>query len=331
VVALQGAGADPSFAIGGALNEAGSNAHAGSGELFVAEADESDRSFLAYRPDLAVVTNVDLDHPDVFAGPDEVDAAFDAFLARRAPGVPAIVCLDDPGGARLAARAAPPVITYGEDPHADVRVVVAAARTARLRSGGEDLVAYTLAVPGRHNLLNAAAALAVCRWAGADLEAAAGALATFTGAMRRFQHLGTVAGVQVVEDYAHHPVEVRATLAAAREGAPGRVLLVVQPHRFSRTLVLGAELGRAAAAADVVIVTDVYGADEQPVPGVSGALVADAARAAGANVVWQPHLGDVAAEVAALAESGDLVLITGAGDVTQVGPALLTLLGERRG
>lgn len=326
VVGLQAAGADPSFAIGGALNESGSNAHAGSGRLFVAEADESDRSFLAYRPDVAVITNIEHDHPDVFDGLADTHRAFAQFLERRRPGAPAVLCLDDPGTADLVG-AIDDVVTYGEDPRADVRLVVD-ERGARLRRGGEDLVAFSLALPGRHNLLNAAAALTVCWLCDADVDAAATGLASFAGAQRRFQRLGSAAGVQVVDDYAHHPTELRATLAAARAVVDGgRVVLVVQPHRFSRTVVLGAELGRAAAAADVVVVTDVYGADEEPVPGVTGEVVADAAREAGANVRWVPHLTDVPAELRDLVREGDLVVVTGAGDVNRVGPALLALLG----
>ena len=329
VVALQAAGLDPSFSIGGALNDAGSNAHAGTGDVFVAEADESDRSFLAYESDLAIVTNVELDHPDTFADLAAIEGSFRDFLARRRAGGIALCCTDDAGAAALAQAATPPVLTYGEDPAADVRLLVAADGTGRVRFADGGSVPLALRVPGRHNLLNAVAALAVCRWAGADLAAAADGLAAFTGAQRRFQRLGQQAGVDVVDDYAHHPTELRATLAAARSLGPRRILVVVQPHRYSRTAVLGAELGRAAAGADLVFITDVYGAGEPAVPGVSGALVADAARRAGARVRYVEHLSDVVPAVVADAQPGDLVLVTGAGDVTQVGPALLLALGDQ--
>lgn len=329
VVALQAAGYDPSFSIGGQLNETGTNAHAGSDDVFVAEADESDRSFLAFRPDLAVVTNAELDHPDEFHDDDDVREAFREFLARRAPSAPAVLCLDDPGAVSLLATAAPPVTTYGEDPRADVRLVHDGA-PPRVRLPDGRVVTLELAVPGRHNRLNATAALAVCHWVGADVAAAAHGLALFTGALRRFQRLGTEAGVTVVDDYAHHPTELRTTLAAARSVTDGRIVLVVQPHRYTRTQVLGAELGRAAAAADVVVVTEVYASSEAPIPGVSGRIVADAAEAAGARVVWQPHLGAVAGDVAAVTAPGDYVLVTGAGDVTQVGPAVLSRLRSHR-
>ena len=331
VVGLQAAGGDPSFAIGGQLNEAGTNAHAGTDGRFVAEADESDRSLLAYAADVGVVTNAELDHPDQFSDDADIFDVFREFLSRRRPDGLALMCLDDAGSAQLAREVAAPVTTYGEDPGADVRLVVEGPGAGRVRIDGQDVARLDLQVPGGHNLLNATAALAVCHHEGVDVEAAADGLRAFTGAARRFQVLGTERGVTVVDDYAHHPTELRATLSAARSREPRRVVLVVQPHRYSRTRVFGAELGRAAAAADVVVVTDVYAASESPEPGVSGRLVADAAGAAGARVVWQPHLAEMPDTLAQLVEDGDLVLVTGAGDVNQVGPALLATLGGRGG
>jgi UDP-N-acetylmuramate--alanine ligase len=324
VVALHGAGLDPTFAIGGELNESGTNAHAGQDALAVAEADESDRSFLEYAPDVAVVTNVEHDHPETFLDLDDVVATFEAFLARRTAGGPAIVCVDDPGARRLVATVAGPIVTYGTDPGAEVRLVEREDRCEVVVDGRTHPL--VLAVPGRHNRLNALAAIAACRALGVEVEAALAGLRRFAGAARRFQTVGLIDGVRIVDDYAHHPTELRATLAAARSLEPARVVCVVQPHRYSRTAVLGAELGRAAAGADIVVVTDVYGAGERPVPGVSGSLVAEAARAAGARVVHEPHLSAVADVLAALVQPGDLVLITGAGDVTQVGPSLLARL-----
>jgi UDP-N-acetylmuramate--alanine ligase len=327
VVAMQSAGRDPSFAIGGSLNESGTNAHAGSDPVFVAEADESDRSFLVYRPDLAVVTNVEHDHPDEFHDLDAVAEAFRAFVDRRSVGAPALLCADDPGASALAEVTADPVVLYGVDPGAEVRTVVGGDGQHSLRYDGEEVARFSLGVPGGHNVLNATAALATCVLLGIDPAEAAPGLARFTGAARRFQVLGTAAGVTVVDDYAHHPTELRATLAAARTRDAKRVVVVVQPHRYSRTQSFGEELGRAAAAADVVICTDVYAAGESAVPGVTGRVVAEAAMAAGANVRFRAHLSDVVDELVGLASEGDLVLTTGAGDVTQVGPALLSRLG----
>jgi UDP-N-acetylmuramate--alanine ligase len=325
VVAMQAAGRDPSFAIGGSLNESGTNAHAGTDGVFVAEADESDRSFLVYRPDLAVVTNLELDHPEEFTDEAAVDRSFDEFLDRRAPDAPAWLCIDDPGTTRLAERH-DRIRSYGTDPRADLRLVAGDDGRHRLRFEGSEVAALELAVPGRHNLLNAAAAIAVCLELDIDPATAAAGLQRFTGAARRYQRLGSAGGVSVVDDYAHHPTELRATLSAARGDGADRVVLVVQPHRYSRTRVLGAELGRAAAGADLVIVTEVFGSSEPPVPGVSGRTVADAAEAAGASVTYVPHLTDVVDHLVGTVRDGDLVLVTGAGDVTQVGPALLARL-----
>ena len=327
VVSLHAAGVDPTFAIGGELNEAGTNAHAGSDPVAVAEADESDRSFLAYEPDIAIVTNVELDHPEVYGGLEDVLDAFVAFLARRRPGGHAVICIDDPGARALLARIDGPVTTYGTSADADVRIVQRDGTTQILIAGTARPI--ELAVPGDHNLLNAAAAVAAAHLLGAPVDAALEGLSRFRGAARRFQHLGEVDGVLVVDDYAHHPTELRATLAAARTLDPGRVICVVQPHRYSRTAMLGEELGRAAAGADLVVVTEVYGAGEDPVPGVNGLLVARAAEAAGARVRHEPHLASVADALADEVRPGDLVLVTGAGDVGQVGPALLTRLTGR--
>jgi UDP-N-acetylmuramate--alanine ligase len=325
VVAMQAAGRDPSFAIGGSLNESGTNAHAGTDGVFVAEADESDRSFLVYSPDVAVVTNLELDHPEEFADEAAVDRSFDEFLDRRAPDAPAWLCIDDPGTTRLAERHER-IRSYGTDPRADLRLVAGDDGRHLLRFEGREVAALELVVPGRHNLLNAAAAIAVCLELDIDPATAAAGLQRFTGAARRYQRLGSAGGVSVVDDYAHHPTELRATLSAARGDGADRVVLVVQPHRYSRTRVLGAELGRAAAGADLVIVTDVFGSSEPPVPGVSGRTVADAATAAGANATYVPHLTDVVDHLVGMVRDGDLVLVTGAGDVTQVGPALLARL-----
>ncbi|MEX2324670.1 MAG: UDP-N-acetylmuramate--L-alanine ligase [Nitriliruptoraceae bacterium] len=325
VVALQAGGLDPSFAIGGSLNERGTNAHAGTDPIFVAESDESDRSFLVFEPDLAVVTNIELDHPDEFRDLDEVIEVFETFLHRRTDNGSAVVCSDDPVVARVAEQIAGRVLRYGSGPQADVRVVTDGER-CRVRHQGRDVAEFTLRVPGHHNVLNATAAVAVCLAIDVDPADAAAGLERFTGVARRFQVLGSAANITVVDDYAHHPTELRATLAAARTQASHRVVTIVQPHRYSRTAALGAELGRAAAAADVVVVTDVYASSEAPIPGVSGQLVADAAKNAGANVVYVPHLADVADEVVALLQPGDLVVVTGAGDVTQIGPALLDRL-----
>lgn len=333
-VCLQAAALDPSFAIGGTLHDGTTNAHHG-GEVFVAEADEAYGSFLALTPDCAVVTNVEYDHHDHYPDRRAVDDAFVAFLAKRPSDAPAILCADDEGAMRLADRVGGVVRTYGEHPEAWMRVVDCVHEPTesrfRLRREGVDLGDFRLRLPGRHNVLNATAAVAAASWAGADTEAVREGLARFTGAQRRFQRLGTASGVSVVDDYAHHPSELTATLAAARQAQPsGRVVAVFQPHRYSRTAALGSELGAALADADLAVVTDVYAAGEQPVPGVTGALVAGAAREGGTDVRYVGPGDDLAQTVADLVESGDLVLTLGAGDITELGPVLLRRLEGRR-
>ena len=329
-VALQSAGVDPSFAIGGMIHEQGASAHHGLGDVFVAEADESDRSLLVYRPDCAIVTNVELDHHDVYDGLEDVLATFEQFLQHRTDGAPAIVCADDAGARTLAAAVASPVVTYGQSSDADVQVTALAldaeASRCTLLRNGQHFADLVLRVPGLHNLLNATAALVAVDWAGADLAAAIEGLAHFGGAQRRFERIGTSGGVAVIDDYAHHPTEITATLAAARQAADGRLIAVFQPHRYSRTAALAGDLGRSLGGADVAVVTDVYAAGEAPEPGVTGQLVADAAAAAGVATSYVPALSDVPAAVAAMARRGDLILTLGAGDITAVGPLLLDAL-----
>jgi UDP-N-acetylmuramate--alanine ligase len=335
-VILERAGLDPTYVIGGDLNESGSNARSGNGELFVAEADESDGSFLLLSPEIAVVTNVEEDHLDFFSGRDEIEAAFAEFC-RRASVV--VACGDDPAARRVIEVAAVPAVTYGEGPQSDVRLedveVRATGGTCMLHwEGGATRVDVPL--PGRHYLLNAAAAIAVARHVGVDPADAAAALATFRGVRRRYEHRGSSAGTEFIDDYAHHPTEIAATLASARAatsaGGDGtrRIVAVFQPHRYTRTAAMWRELGSSLADADLAVVTDVYAAGEMPVPGITGKLVVDAlAEAApGKRIVYLPHRADLASFLAREVRPGDLVLTLGAGDVTMVGEETLARLGS---
>lgn len=338
---LQSSGLDPSFAIGGMLTEAGTSAHHGTGQVFVAEADEAYGSFRWLTPDAAVVTNVEHDHHDHYASLKDVHHAFREFLDRRPRGPdgqhtgPAIVCGDDPGARELLAHVAAPVVTYGEGPDADMRItdmeLAPDESRFRLWASGEDLGGFRLRLPGRHNVGNAAGSVAAALWAGADADAIRSALASFAGAQRRYQRLGIAGGVTVVDDYGHHPTELAATLAAARQTSPaGRVVAVFQPHRYSRTAALGPALGAALAGADVAVVTDVYAAGEAPVPGVTGRVVAEAASAQGVQTHFVPAGGELLETVAGVVSEGDLVLTLGAGDITELGPVLLRHLEGRR-
>jgi UDP-N-acetylmuramate--alanine ligase len=352
-MALRATGTDPSYAIGAELTATGVNAYAGGGNDFVLEADESDGAFLAYSPHAAVVTNVDADHLDVWGTPEAYAAAFAGFVDRIQPGGFLVCCLGDLGAARLADLAA----TRG---HNVVRVALAdAPGSEQADLVAEDLElagsssAFTvraaadahawlsppaasgrvrLQVPGRHYVLDSLAALAVGLRLGHDLPTLATGLGRYTGSSRRMEAKGLRAGVQVYDSYAHHPVEIAADLAGARSVAgTGRLVVAYQPHLVSRTRLLGAAMGLALGAADVVVVTDVYVAREDPDPEVTGRLVAAAVPLPAERVHYVPHLADVAKALTGLARPGDLVLTLGAGDITTVGPQLLELLPDEPG
>ncbi len=338
VVALEGAGLDPSFAVGGELAKHATNAHHGSGEVFVAEADESDGSFIVYRPEVAIVTNVQPDHLDFYLNFKVVQAAYDVFVSTIGPHGLLVTCADDDGAVELARRARAAqvrVFTYGFAADADLVLsehVDGLSSTVRL-TDGPATYELRLAVPGRHNALNAAAAYAAAvHGLGQEPQGVLAGLASFTGTRRRFEPKGEAGGVVVFDDYAHNAGKVTAvveTAAGLVEGT-GRLVVVFQPHLYSRTRDFAQQLGAGLSPADVVLVMDVYAAREDPVPGVSGALVADAVHRAraGVEVHYVPSWGEVAALAASLVRPGDLLLTVGAGDVTMIGPEVLRLLHE---
>ncbi|WP_030665055.1 UDP-N-acetylmuramate--L-alanine ligase [Streptomyces rimosus] len=334
-VSLTSLGLSPSYAIGGDLDAPGSNAEHGSGEIFVAEADESDRSFHKYAPEVAIVLNVELDHHANYASMDEIYESFETFAARIRPGGTLVISADHPGAreltSRLTGRLDIDIVTYGEAEDADVRVLKINQRgltsevTVALANG--KVLTFTVSVPGRHYALNAVAALAAGTALGLPPHNLASALGTYTGVKRRLQLQGEAAGVQVIDSYAHHPTEMTADLEAIRGAAAGsRVLVVFQPHLFSRTQELGKEMGEALALADASVVLDIYPAREDPIPGITSALIIDAAQAAGARVTAEPDKSAVPEVVAGMARPGDLVLTMGAGDVTELGPQILARL-----
>lgn len=331
-VVLQYAGADPSYCIGGQLITTGLGADEGSGDVFLAEADESDGSFLRYTPYLAIVTNVEADHLDNYGGFEKVKENFAAFVDRIEPGGILVAGIDDPVARDLAVAAAArgvTVRTYGEAADADLRVTGFTPRGLGSSFEIDGLGRVELTVPGRHNALNATAAVAAALALGNDFTAVRDGLAMFGGAMRRLELKGDVAGVQVFDSYAHHPTELTADLEATRDyaGERGRIVAVFQPHLYSRTRFFAAEFGMALGLADVAVVLDVYGAREDPEPGVTGQLIADAVPAGTAQVVYEPDLGAVPARVASLTRPGDIVITLGAGDVTKLGPLILERLG----
>ncbi|MEV5539473.1 UDP-N-acetylmuramate--L-alanine ligase [Saccharopolyspora shandongensis] len=331
-VALQHCRFDPSFAIGGDLNESGANAHHGDGSIFVAEADESDGSFLVFSPSVAVVTNVEPDHLDHHGTAEAYIAVFDEFVQRIEPGGVLIACADDAGSAALADKAAAlgiRVRRYGKSVtgEGDARLVEYRAEhgsgVATVELGGER-VDVQVAVPGEHMAGNAVAALLAGLELGAPLGGLLDGLAAFGGVRRRFEFKGRADGVRVYDDYAHHPTEVDAQLRAARPVVgDGRLIVVFQPHLFSRTAAFAGEFATALGLADEVVVLDVYGAREDPEPGVTGKLIADEVRLPPGKVHYEPSFTAAAPLVAGLARPGDLVLTMGAGDVTMLGPEIL--------
>lgn len=366
VTALQQCGAAPGYVIGGTLVSTGLGAEDGTGELFVAEADESDGSFLQLAPEAAVVTNIEPDHLDNYASLADIAAAFERFADRISPGGLLVTCADDAGATGLAAavRAAgrsahaggswpsgsgvsphgpvPPgpalrLRSYGLSPAADYRVTRVTPHgmgvSFELCDGPREPFGITLGIPGRHNALNAAAALAVAAELGFPLTLAAAGLAAYRGARRRMELTGEADGVRVLDSYAHHPTELAADLASARDilagtgQGDGRVIAVFQPHLYSRTRIFAADLGAALGLADAALVLDVYAAREDPEPGVTGRLVADAVP--GGRVEYLADKGAVPGVVAGMAKPGDLVLTMGAGDVTAVGPLIVAALRAR--
>jgi UDP-N-acetylmuramate--alanine ligase len=329
---LEHAGHDPTYLIGGDLNESGSGARAGEGTVFLYEADESDGSFLLGTPDIGIVANVDVDHVDFYpGGQQEIERAFAEFAMRCAR---IVACLDD-AGARAALRLAQvEAVTYGSDPAADLRLQVESlgpeGADGELIVQNGERVHLSLRMDGAHNLRNASAAVATAQELGVDPSEAAQALATFDGIHRRFELLGSARGAEIYDDYGHTPAEMAVTLETARRKEPDRLIALVQPHRYSRVGALWRELGASVAGADLVLVTDIYGAEQAPIPGVTGQLVADGVRLAapGKRVVYLPHRPDVVDYLAQELGPGDLVVTMGCGDVWMLGQAVLERLGE---
>ncbi len=337
--ALLHLGARPSFALGGELAEQGTNAALGDGSDFVAEADESDGSFLVYHPDVAIITNVQPDHLDFYGDYATVQEAYAEFARTVRAGGLVVACADDEGSARLAAAlrdeggASPRVVTYGFDASADVRlsdpVLEGHGARATLTVDGS-VHELRLRVPGRHNLLNAAAAFAAATLGcGHDPAAVLDGLAAFGGTRRRFEVRGEVDGITVVDDYAHNAGKVRAVVATASEIArPGRLLVIFQPHLYSRTSDFAAEFAAGLAPADDITLLDIYGAREDPVPGITSEIVADPLRALGRPVAVREASAAVA-HVVDQARPGDLVMTVGAGDVTALAGQIVTGLQQR--
>jgi UDP-N-acetylmuramate--alanine ligase len=332
---LSGGGLDPTVVVGGRVDALGSNARLGTSQYLVAEADESDRSFLKLSPILAVITNLDREHMDTYSSTEDIDAAFVEFMDRLPFYGAATACIDNPQLRAILPRVRRRVFTYGESIDADFRLHLLPNRpdchaTFDVSLKGLLLGPFTIHVPGRHNVLNATAAIAVGIQLGCTPAAIAKGLATFRGVDRRFQVKGNVAGITVVDDYGHHPTEILATLRAARDCGYKRIHIVFQPHRYTRTRDLQPEFAAAFADADTVQVLDIYAASEEPIEGITGEALAQAIAAheakSGKQVTYAPSIAEAIQGIVAAAQTGDVILTQGAGSVSQIAPQLLEAL-----
>jgi UDP-N-acetylmuramate--alanine ligase len=330
-VALQACGVDPSFAIGGTISASGSNAHRGTGEYFVAEADESDGSFIEYKPFGAIVTNIEHDHVDFFATPADVTAAFDDFAATISLDGFLVYCADDSGSQSLGNRVKNIAsISYGEDSESDLHIdqVELSAKSSRARAlwNGKSIGHLELNVPGRHNIDNAAAALAVGLHLGLPAGGLLAGLASFAGTGRRFELKGTVHGIRVIDDFGHHPTEIRVTLDAARRYAgDGRLLVIFQPHRYSRTQAFMTEFASSLSLADTVILLEIYAASEKPIAGISSEVIAQSMH----NGIYIPNFVEATDAITEMAKPGDVIMTLGAGDVSSLGLIIIDGLTKR--
>ena len=328
---LAAGGLDPTVVVGGRVDALGSNAKLGASQFLVAEADESDRSFLKLSPILAVVTNLDREHMDCYRDMADVEQAFLTFMD-KVPFYGAVTaCLDNPQLAAMLPRVHRRVLTYGVASEADYRLEFLESQPGsfncfRVVTKSGALGPFELHVPGRHNVLNATAAVAIAHQLEVSPEEIAVGLRSFRGVDRRFQRRGTAHGVTVVDDYGHHPTEIRATLAAARESTRGRIHVVFQPHRYTRTRDLLDEFGAAFADADFVVVLPIYAASEEPLPGITAELLAE--RVNGPRVQFTPDFPSAISAICSEARDGDLVLTLGAGSVSQIGPQILASLEQ---
>ncbi|MGZ4206233.1 MAG: UDP-N-acetylmuramate--L-alanine ligase, partial [Actinomycetota bacterium] len=329
---LQRAGLDPTFLVGGEVNERGTNAHDGVGEWLVAEADESDGSFLWLGPEIAVVTSIEADHLDYYGTEADVRETFGAFMENVLPEGAIVACIEDAGVRSVIPRVDRRFVTYGlaDGEWTANRAPANGGQEMIVRRHGAVVGTIALPVGGAHNALNALAAVAAATEVGVAFDVVADALGKYGGVRRRFERRGVAAGVTVIDDYAHNPSKVRAAIAAAREQSPVRLVAVFQPHLYSRTRHLGKDLCAALSGADIVVVTDVYGAREDPQPGITGKIVVDGLldEAPRRSVAYLPKRGDIVPYVTGRARPGDLVLTIGAGDVTMLCDEILLKLEE---
>ncbi|MDR2005631.1 MAG: UDP-N-acetylmuramate--L-alanine ligase [Acidaminococcales bacterium] len=328
------AGLDPTVLIGGEVASLGGNARCGKGQYLIAEADESDGSFLKFFPYLSIVTNIENDHMDYYRNMDRMNAAFTQFIAQTAPEGAAVLCFDDARLRLIAKETGRRVISYGIAEEADYQACNisygADGTTYDLYFQGKFLCELKLIIPGRHNVLNSLAVVAAARFMGLDAERIAPPLASFRGVKRRFELKGKIDGITVVDDYAHHPSEIKNTLAAAAQKNPSRLIGVFQPHRYTRTKLLKEEFGQAFALCDRLVLTDIYAAGEEPIQQINGrTLLYEIQKTRRNGVVYQPDIEAAAGYLENVVQPGDLIITLGAGDIYKAGELLLSRLKKR--
>ena len=334
-VALQATGADPSFAVGGTINTAGTNAHSGSGSIFIAEADESDGSFLAYKPSGAIITNVELDHVDHFADEEAVFKVFEQFISSIQANGFLVACGDDAGVKQLLDRITRDdlkILLYGQGENNDFQIqriqLKPLSSTATISSTGRKVGELNLSVVGEHNLLNALAAFTAATALNMPEDKLFTGLNSFTGTRRRFELKGEVSGIKVIDDYGHHPTEIIATLTAAKNLAQSaRVLVIFQPHRYSRTAAFFEQFSAALSKADFTFLLEVYAAGEKAIPGVSSLMIARNMNQS--KVRFEPAMLEVVSDITKMAKSGDVIIMLGAGDVSSLSEPILQSLADR--
>ena len=327
--ALIGAGLDPVVMVGGKVPEIGGNARAGAGSYFVSEADEFDRSFLNLHPEIAVITSIEMEHLDTYRDLQDIVQAYEEFVNQVNDFV--VLCVDDPTVRTLRNRVTPRVVTCGLPSEVEVSgrdlSLMGSGSWFKVFLKGTEIGDIRLRCPGVHNVKNALAATTVALEIGVDFTSIKNALESFTGVERRFETLGQKKGITVIDDYAHHPTEITATLDTARSLCPNRLIAVFQPHLYSRTRDFASAFGKALCVADLIVVTDVYAARESPVEGITGELIVEAATAAGAtNAVYTSDMAEVPGELSGRLHPGDLVVVMGAGDIRIAGEGLLERL-----
>ncbi len=329
---LADCGLDPTFFVGGEFQGKGPGAGLGTGEYSVAEADESDASFLELNPYIAIVTNIEDDHLDYYESVENIQRAFKQFLTQVKPGGFAVVCGDDTCIKKIIKETDVKTISYGEEESNDYYLrnwnAKGIGSIFEVYSKGKYLTSIELSVPGKHNALNALSTIITGLEIGLDISGIKKALKSFTGAKRRFEVIGRNGNITIVDDYAHHPTEIRATIEAARNFHNGRLVVIFQPHRYSRTKLLGKQLGEAFTRADLVIFTEIYAAGEKSIPGINGKLVYNAARDAGCNAVYVPLFNKIDDFVIEHMQENDLIITMGAGDIWKAGIGVLDKLLE---